>query len=85
MSRDCNKCIHHISGSCSSWECDMQTLKDYRSKVIDEFVKKICENYTVEESKGNYKQYCVNIKQDIADIAEQMKGEEYGKQFKKQD
>jgi len=42
-------------------------------RAIDEFVKKICEKYTEEESKGHYKQYCANIKQYIADIAEQMK------------
>lgn len=46
------------------------------NKAIDEFVEKICEKYTEEESKGNYKQYCVNIKQEIADIAEQMKAGE---------
>lgn len=39
--RDCNKCIHHISGSCSAWECEMQTLEDYRNKVIDEFAERI--------------------------------------------
>lgn len=50
-------------------------LKEIKAKAIDEFVKKICEKYTKEESKGNYKHYCVNIKQDIAEIAEQMKGE----------
>ena len=43
-------------------------------KAIDEFVKKICEKYTEEERKGNYKQYCCEIKQNIADIAEQLKG-----------
>ena len=42
-------------------------------KAIDEFVKKICEKYTEEERKGNYKQYCGEIKQNIADIAEQLK------------
>ena len=42
-------------------------------KAIDEFVKKICEKYTEEEGKGNYKQYCCEIKQNIADIAEQLK------------
>ena len=45
-------------------------------KAIDEFVKKICEKYTEEESKGNYKQYCGEIKQNIADIAEQLKAKE---------
>ena len=47
-------------------------VKGY-NKAIDEFVRKVCEKYTEEESKGHYKQYCVNIKQDIADMAEQMK------------
>ena len=45
--------------------------KAIRNEAIDDFVKKICEKYTEEESKGNYKQYCVEIKQNIADIAEQ--------------
>ena len=47
-----------------------------RVDAIDEFVKKICEKYTKEESKGNYKQYCGDIKQNIADIAEQLKVKE---------
>ena len=42
-------------------------------KAIDDFVNKICEKYTEEERKGNYKQYCCEIKQNIADIAEQLK------------
>lgn len=71
--RNCQKCIHHISGLCSKWDCEMQTLEDYRNKAIDEFVKKICEKYTEEERKGNYKQFCVNIKQELADMAEQLK------------
>ena len=50
--------------------------KQIRADVIDEFVKKICEKYTEEESKGNYKQYCGEIKQNIADIAEQLKVKE---------
>ena len=47
-----------------------------RVDAIDEFVEKICEKYTEEESKGNYKQYCGGIKQNIADIAEQLKVKE---------
>ena len=50
--------------------------KQIRADAIDEFVKKICEKYTEEESKGNYKQYCGEIKQNIADIAEQLKVKE---------
>ena len=50
-----------------------EVVKQIRADAIDEFVKKICEKYTEEESKGNYKQYCGGIKQNIADIAEQLK------------
>ena len=42
--RDCNKCIHHISGNCDAWDCEMQTLEDYRNKVIDEFAERIKTN-----------------------------------------
>ncbi len=51
-----------------------QLERQIRADAISEFVDKICEKFTEEESKGNYKQYCANIKQVIADIAEQMKG-----------
>ena len=54
-------------------ELDIQGI---RAKTIDEFVKKICEKYTEKESKGNYRQYCCNIKQELADIAEQLKAGE---------
>ena len=42
-------------------------------KGIDDFVKKICEKYTEEENNGNYRFYAVEIKQAIADLAEQLK------------
>lgn len=45
MNRDCNKCIHHTSGACSSWDCEMMTLEDYRNKVIDEFLKDLAEEH----------------------------------------
>jgi len=53
MDRNCKKCIHHISGSCDAWECNMETLEDYRAKVIDEFAEKVVaelehpNNYTI--------------------------------------
>ena len=50
--------------------------KQIRADAIEEFVEKIYEKYTEEESKGNYKQYCGEIKQNIADIAEQLKAKE---------
>lgn len=59
MNRDCNKCIHHISGKCDAWVCDMKTLKDYKNGIIDEFKerlkKKILEEIDdVSESQRNY-------------------------------
>ena len=64
-----------------SWEnlIRYEIEKQIRADAIDEFVKKICEKYTKEESKGNYKQYCVEIKQNIADIAAQLKVKEQKK------
>ena len=57
-------------------ECIEMLLDLYqqgRADAIDEFVKKICEKYTEEESNGNYRFYAVEIKQSIADLAEQLK------------
>lgn len=47
---------------------------EVRAKAIDDFMKKICEKYTEEEKRRNYKQYCGAIKNELADIAEQLKG-----------
>ena len=66
-----NQCKCEDCAGCTVWKCDCANT---RQQAIDEFVKKICEKYTEEESKGNYKQYCAEIKQNIADIAEQLKG-----------
>ena len=65
--RDCNKCIHHISGSCSAWECEMQTLEDYRNKVIDEFAERLHSKITAEIDD------CADELEWIEEIAEQMK------------
>ena len=66
-----NQCKCEDCAGCTVWKCDCANT---RQQAIDEFVKKICEKYTEEERKGNYKQYCAEIKQNIADIAEQLKG-----------
>lgn len=67
--RDCNKCIHHISGSCSAWECEMQTLEDYRNKIIDEFANRLCSKIIAEIDD------CADELEWIDEIAEQLKGE----------
>ena len=76
--RDKNKMVVRVDvENMDSIKDKIEELSKYAerqyNKAIDDFVKKICEKYTEEESKGNYKQYCVEFKQNIADIAEQLK------------
>lgn len=71
--RDCNKCIYHISGSCSAWECEMQTLEDYRNKVIDEFAKRLKEKSIDMEHLGNDTYGSISWR-DIDEIAKEMRG-----------
>ena len=70
--------ICQVTKECMEMLLDL--YQQVRADAIDEFVKKICEKYTEEESKGNYKQYCGGIKQNIADIAEQLKVKEQNEQ-----
>ena len=44
-----------------------------RAVAIDDFVKEICKTIAQSESNGNYRFYAVEIKQAIADLAEQLK------------
>ena len=46
------------------------------NKAIDDFVKEICKMIVQSENNGNYRFYAVEIKQAIADIAEQLKAGE---------
>lgn len=66
--RDCNKCIHHTSGSCSSFDCKMQTVEDVvkeaREKAIIEFAERL---------KPYLNTYYDRVQTDR--VAEQMKGE----------
>ena len=43
-----------------------------RNKAIDDFVKEICKMIVQSENNGNYRFYAVEIKQAIADLAEQL-------------
>ena len=51
---------------------NMGFTKGY-SKAIDDFLKEICKMIVQSESNGNYRFYAVEIKQSIADLAEQLK------------
>ena len=43
------------------------------NKAIDDFVKEICKMIIQSENNGNYRFYAVEIKQAIANLAEQLK------------
>ena len=45
MNRNCEKCIYHISGNCSAWDCKMTTLEDYKAEVIDRFADEVKKTY----------------------------------------
>ena len=44
-----------------------------RNNAIDDFVKEVCKMIVQSENNGNYRFYAVEIKQTIADLAEQLK------------
>ena len=50
-----------------------ELIANARNKAIDDFVKEICKMIVQSENNGNYRFYAVEIKQAIADIAEQLK------------
>ena len=50
-----------------------ELVTNARNKAIDDFVKEICKMIVQSENNGNYRFYAVEIKQAIAEIAEQLK------------
>ena len=50
-----------------------ELVANTRNKTIDDFVKEICKMIVKSENNGNYRFYAVEIKQAIADLAEQLK------------
>lgn len=67
--RDCEKCIHHISGECSKWYCEMQTLEDYRDKVIDDFTNTLIPRLT----DAIYQKDVESMTNLINDVARELK------------
>ena len=79
----CDKCVQE-SKQLAEW---LEELKIYQqheiicnkgynagyNKAIDDFVKEICKMIVQSENNGNYRFYAVEIKQAIADLAEQLK------------
>ena len=50
-----------------------ELIANARNKAIDDFLKEICKMIVQSENNGNYRFYAVEIKQAIADLAEQLK------------
>ena len=69
MDRDCNNCIHHMTGSCSKFNCDFVTVSDVRNKAIDDFAKAI----TARLTDAIYPEDVVSMTNLIKEIAEKLK------------
>ena len=50
-----------------------ELITNTRNKAIDDFVKEVCKMIVQSENNGNYRFYAVEIKQAIANLAEQLK------------
>ena len=48
--RNCNKCIHHTSGMCDSWDCKMQTVEDVKKEAVNEYVKSVAAELKTDSS-----------------------------------
>ena len=66
-------CISFLRGSGWLYNHDKEITISERNKAIDDFVKEICKMIVQSENNGNYRFYAVEIKQAIAELAEQLK------------
>ena len=69
--RNCNKCIHHTSGMCDSWNCKMQTVEDVKKEAVNEYVKAVVEELETDSSvklygSGNSDNYLICSRYTIA-------------------
>lgn len=79
--------IHDIAPQLAEWLEELKAIKSDGftdnllnmgftkgyNKAIDDFLKEICKMIVQSENNGNYRFYAVEIKQSIADLAEQLK------------
>ena len=56
--RNCNKCIHHTSGNCDSWDCKMQTVEDVKKEAVNEYVKSVVEELEDRVNEANNNCLC---------------------------
>ena len=67
IERNCNKCIHHTSGMCDSWDCKMQTVEDVKKEAVNEYVKVVVKE--LEELKMRYFLTIANTGDEKSDFA----------------
>ena len=65
--RNCNKCIHHTSGNCDSWDCKMQTVEDVKKEAVNEYVKAVVDE--LKELKMRYFITIANTGDEKSDFA----------------
>ena len=68
--RNCDKCIHHTSGMCDSWDCKMQTVEDVEKEAVNEYVKAVVKELKTDSSvklygSGNSDNYLIPVKRAI--------------------
>lgn len=50
IERNCNKCIHHTSGMCDSWDCKIQTVEDVKKEAVNKYAKVVVEELETDSS-----------------------------------
>ena len=71
---ECEKCkVNKYCGTCITCEQAKEMYQQGRADAVDDFRKEICKMITQSENDGNYRFYAAELKQAIADLAEQLK------------
>ena len=66
--RNCNKCIHHTSGMCDSWNCKMQTVEDARNEAVNEYAKAVVKELEIERKTANNTYNSFNMNVDLGRV-----------------
>ena len=83
--RNCNKCIHHTSGNCDSWDCKMQTVEDVKKEAVNEYVKAVvdeleertdflknCTKYGNKNANQQTESYRTMMMYEVADLVDDL-------------
>lgn len=53
IDRNCDKCVHHLSGYCDSWDCNMQTVDDVKKEAVNEYIKAVVKELDIARTYDN--------------------------------